>query len=249
MLSIVSARLSKQHTFEGVVLAVLAEQHVDRASRRTHINVLAKRSRILLADDHSLVAAALARLLEVDFDVVGVVEDGMQVIREIKRDPPDAVVLDISMPNLNGIETARLVRSIAPNCKLIFVTVHDEIDYVVEAFRAGAAGYLLKASMASELLIAVHDVLDGKMFLSPLVALAVTDLINLPESRRLSLSPRQRQVLHLVAEGCTGKEIAAKLDISTKTVDFHKIEIKKKLGLRTTAELTRYVVENGISGK
>ena len=202
----------------------------------------------MLADDHPLVAAALAKLLESDFDVVGMVEDGKQVIDRVRHDPPDVIVLDMSMPNLNGVEAARQIRSIATNCKLIFVTVHDEIEYIVEAFRAGASGFLLKASAASELLSAVHGVLNAKLYLTPLVAPAVMHLIQDSEPRQISLSPRQREVLHLVAAGSTAKEIAAKLDISAKTVDFHKEEIKKKLGLHSTAELTRYAIEHGIDG-
>jgi DNA-binding NarL/FixJ family response regulator len=234
-----------------VVLTVLELKQVDRAIRRAHICVLEKRSRILLADDHPLVAAALAKLLEADFDVVGIVGDGVEAVAEIKRDPPDVVLLDISIPNPNGFETARQIRCIAPNCKIIFVAVRNEMEYVVEAFRVGASGYLLKASAASELLMAVHDVLKGKMYLTPLIARAVVylDLIHDTQRQPLSLSPRQREVLYLVAAGCTAKEIAVKLDLSPKTVDFHKIEIKKKLGLHTTAALTRYAVENGISGK
>jgi DNA-binding NarL/FixJ family response regulator len=202
-----------------------------------------------LADDHPLVAAALSKLLESDFDVVGIVEDGNDVIDRVKHDPPDVIVLDMSMPNLNGVEAARQIRSIAPKCKLVFVTVHDEIEYIVEAFRAGASGFLLKSSAASELLLAVHDVLNAKMYVTPLVAPAVVHLINVSEPRRISLTPRQRDVLHLVALGCTAKEIAGKLDISTRTVDFHKEELKRKLGLHSTAELTRYAIEHGIDRK
>ncbi len=230
-------------------LTVLGTKHVDDANKQAHICVLAKRSTILLADDHPLVAAALSKLLESDFDVVGVAEDGNQVIDRIRHDPPDVIVLDLSMPNLNGVEAARQIRSIAPSCKLIFVTVHDEIEYIVEAFRAGASGFLLKASAASELLLAVHEVLNAKMYLTPLVGPAVVHLSHGSQTKPVSLSPRQRQVLYLVAVGSTAKQIAAKLDISTKTVDFHKEGIKKKLGLHSTAELTRYAIEHGIDGK
>ena len=211
--------------------------------------ITAKRARVLLADDHALVSAGIAKLLENDFDLIGTVSDGRSLVAAVRDRHPDVVLLDISMPVLNGLEAARQIRKDSPAAKLIFVTVHSDTPYVIEAFRAGASGYVLKRSAASELLTAVHQVLDNSVYLTPLIrGAAVEDFFKTPTQQGPLLSKRQREVLQLVAEGHSAKEIAKNLKISSKTVEFHKGLIMKKLDLHSTAELTRYAIENGIAG-
>lgn len=206
-----------------------------------------KRPRILLADDHTLVVEGFRRLLEAEFDVVGVVEDGRTLLTAAARLRPDVILLDISMPLLNGIDAARRLRKTQPEAKIIFVTMHADPAYVAEALREGAAGYVLKRSAATELVTAIRQALRGRSYVTPLVRGQGGPR---PRSRRRSteLTPRQREVLQLVAEGRAAKEIAAILHISVKTVEFHKSRIGEQLGVRTTAELTRYALEHGIIG-
>jgi DNA-binding NarL/FixJ family response regulator len=208
-----------------------------------------KKARILLADDHSLVAAGISKLLEAEFDLIGTVGDGRALVASAKADRPDIVLLDISMPILNGIEAARQIRAALPDVKIIFVTVHSDNAYVMEAFRAGASGYVLKRSAASELSVAIQEVLNGNLYVTPLIGKgAVEGLRNGNETQTSLLTGRQREVLQLVAEGYSAKEIAGLLGISSKTVEFHKGLIMKKLDLHSTAELTQYALQHGIAG-
>jgi DNA-binding NarL/FixJ family response regulator len=201
------------------------------------------RPRILLADDHALVLAGFRKLLEPEFEIVGTVEDGRALVEAAIALKPDVILLDISMPLLNGIDAAVRVKQVLPETRLVFITMHSEPDYVAEAFRAGGAGYLLKRSAASELATAIHHVLRGELYVTPLVSL---------EAARggggLRLTPRQREVLQLVAEGRSTKEIAGILGLSVKTVEFHKSALMQKLRLHTTAELTKYAIERGLIG-
>ena len=209
------------------------------------------RPRVLLADDHTLVLEGLRRILEDKCDLVGTVEDGRTLVEAAERLRPDVILLDISMPLLNGLEAARIVRTRVPEAKIIFLTMHADPTYAREAFRAGASGYLLKRSATSELAKAISVVLRGRPYVTPLFPAQVlqplgSDLLQLtPESG--SLTPRQREVLQLVAEGHSAKEIAGQLKISKKTVDFHKGRIMDRLGLRTTSELTKYAVAHGVT--
>lgn len=207
-----------------------------------------KRPRALVADDHALVSAGISKLLENECELVASVSDGRSLVAAAKDHHPDVILLDISMPVLNGLEAARQIRADSPGAKLIFVTVHSDTPYVVEAFRAGASGYVLKRCAASELLTAVNDVLNNKVYLTPLVrTAAVESFMKSPNQKTEVLSARQREVLQLVAEGHSAKEIAKTLKISSKTVEFHKGLIMKKLDLHSTAELTRYAIESGIA--
>jgi DNA-binding NarL/FixJ family response regulator len=195
------------------------------------------RPRLLLADDHTLLLDGIRMLLEPEFELVGCVEDGQALLTAAMDSKPDVILLDISMPVLNGIE-------------LIFVTMHADADFVTEAFRAGAAGYLLKRSAASELLTAIREVLKGNHYVSPLVTRNALDLF-IASSRtggKLAdrLTARQREVLQLVAEGRSRKEIASALNISVKTVEFHKAAIMRELNLRTVADFTLYAIEHGM---
>jgi DNA-binding NarL/FixJ family response regulator len=207
-----------------------------------------KKARILLADDHSLVAAGISKLLEAEFDLIGIVGDGRALVASAKTDRPDIVLLDISMPILNGMEAARQIRATLPNVKLIFVTVHSDNAYVAEAFRAGASGYVLKRSAASELSAAIHEVLNGNLYVTPLIGKAAAEGLKGASETQSILTGRQREVLQLVAEGYSAKEIASLLGISSKTVEFHKGLIMKKLDLHSTAELTQYALQHGIAG-
>jgi DNA-binding NarL/FixJ family response regulator len=206
--------------------------------------------RLLLADDHTLLLEGIRLLLEPEFDLVGSVEDGQALLAAAKTLKPDVILLDISMPRLNGIDAARRLRKLLPSARLIFVTMHADADYVTEAFRAGAMGYLLKRAAASELLTAIHTVLKGNHYVSPLVTRNAMQLLissSKPGSKLSdSLTPRQREVLQLVAEGRSRKEIAGILNLSIKTVEFHKGKLMRELNLQNVADFTRYAIEHGI---
>jgi DNA-binding NarL/FixJ family response regulator len=201
------------------------------------------RVRLLLADDHALVVAGLRKLLEPEFDVAGTAVDGRDLVGMAESLRPDVVLLDISLPLLNGIDAAKALKKALPEVKIVFVTMHSDPDYVEEAFRAGGSAYVLKRSAASELVTAIHEVLAGHKYETPLVAVPPG-----PGKRTGELTERQRQVLQLVAKGRSTKEIAAILHISVKTVEFHKSGISQKLAIRSTAELTKWAIDHGIIG-
>ena len=206
------------------------------------------RPTVIFADDHSLVAAGISKLLEEEVDLLGTVGDGRAAVALVETHHPDIVLLDISMPLLNGLEAARQIRVIAPASKIIFLTMHSDRAYVVEAFAAGASGYLLKESAVSELPVAIRTVLNDQLYVTPLIGdFAAEDFT--PESAPdAELSGRQREVLQLLAEGHSSKQVAAALQVTTKTIEFHKGRIKQKLGLRSTADLVRYAFRNRIIG-
>ena len=209
-----------------------------------------KRARLLLADDHTLVLEGFRRLLEPEFELAGAVEDGRALVAAAQKLKPDVVLLDISMPLLNGIDAARQLKKIMPEIKLIFLTMHADPAYVTEAFRVGASGYLLKRSAASELVNAIHEVLRGRCYVTPLVTKDMLGSVLGPAPERgtfsTDLTPRQREVLQLVAEGHSTKEVATVLNISVKTVEFHKSRLTQRLGIRSTAELTKFAIQHGI---
>lgn len=205
---------------------------------------------ILLADDHTLFVEALHNVLEPEFTLVGEVGDGRALLEAAPRLLPDVILLDLSMPLLNGIDAAYQLRRLVPDSKLLFLSMHGDATYVTEAFRAGAAGYVLKRSTATELLQAIRAVLRGQLYISPMLAKDMLDPL-LHSKRSLTapqkqLTIRQREVLQLVAEGRSLKEIATILCVSVKTVEFHKTRIVKQLGLSTTADLTKYAVTHGL---
>jgi DNA-binding NarL/FixJ family response regulator len=209
-----------------------------------------RRPRVLVADDHSVILAGLYSLLEGDFDVVGAVEDGQAVLEAAQRLKPDVIILDISMPLLNGIEAAVRLRKMVPQTKIIFLTMHGDVAFLKEAFRAGASGYVTKRSAASELVTAIHEVMKGHTYITPLLTREMMrsflDPAEPPDKASPSLTPRQREVLQLVAEGHSNKEIGAILKITTKTVEFHKFNLMRTLGIHTTAELTQYALKHGL---
>jgi DNA-binding NarL/FixJ family response regulator len=202
------------------------------------------RPRIALADDHKMLTDCLTPMLGQHFEIVAVAENGRGLIERVDALLPDAVVLDISMPGMNGLEAARRISQKHRGMKLIFLSMHTERPYVDEAFRAGASAYVLKRAAASELVEAIRAALAGRVYVSP-------DITH--QAHRLGgptqLTARQREALQLVAEGRSAKQIAAELNISPKTVEFHKAAIMDRVGLRTTAELTRWALEHLIAGE
>jgi DNA-binding NarL/FixJ family response regulator len=207
------------------------------------------RPKILLADDHVLMAEALQHLLQADFDVVGRVSDGRALLKAAAELKPDLVVVDIAMPLLNGLDAGERLKVLHPDIKVIYLTQNREPRSAAEAFRRGASAYLVKDSAASELTTAIREALRGRSYVSPLVARGMvdraTDSIADPVSLR-ELSPREREVLQLLAEGKSMKEVAAVLDISSKTVEFHKYRIMELLGVKTTAELVQDAIKIGL---
>ncbi len=212
------------------------------------------RPRILMADDHSIVLAGLRKLVEEEGEVVGTVEDGRALVEEAKKLRPDIILLDISMPLLNGLDAARQLARLVPDSKLIFLTMHTSPTYATEAFKAGASGYLIKRSAASELKQAIQAVMNGQHYITPLITKDVLAATLYPPdgSRRkrppATLTARQREVLQLIAEGKGTKQIASVLKISVKTVEFHKFRIMDELDLHSTADLTKYAIAEGLVG-
>lgn len=203
------------------------------------------RPRIVIADDHKMLTDCLTPMLEQQFEIVGAAENGRGLVERVEALLPDAVVLDISMPGMNGLEAARRISQKYPGIKLIFLTMHTERPYVEEAFRSGASAYVLKRAAASELVEAVRAALQGRAYVSP----NITQPAQFQRAGgRTGLTARQREVLQLVAEGRSAKQIAAELNISPKTVELHKAAIMDRVGLRTTAELTRWALEHLIAG-
>jgi DNA-binding NarL/FixJ family response regulator len=210
-----------------------------------------KKPRVLLADDHRVVAEGLRSLLEPHFEVVGIVADGRELLTAAKTLDPDAIVLDISMPSLNGIEAARQLRTANSRAKLVFLTMHREVTYASRALEVGASGFLLKHSAASELVTAIQEALKGGTYVTPQIAGDLLDSFRRGTSAVVEalgeLTPRQREVLQLVAEGRSAKEIAAVLHISRRTAEFHKARLMETLGVQNTAELIQYAIRNGVS--
>ena len=210
-----------------------------------------KKPSILLADDHSLILAGLRKLVEADYDVVGTVEDGRALVEAAQALRPDLILLDISMPRLNGLDAARQLRTLVPDSKIIFLTMHASSTYATEAFQAGASGYLLKHSAAEELGQAIKCVLQGRHYLTPLLTKEVMDSVLSPSTGErgtaTALTPRQREVLQLVAEGHGTKAIATMLSLSVKTVEFHKARIMQQLDLHNVADLTKYAITQGLT--
>mgnify|MGYP000010461248 FL=1 len=205
--------------------------------------------RVLLADDHSLVLEGFRRILADQCELVGMVEDGRALLEAAARLEPDIVILDVSMPLLNGIDAATQLKKTHPSMKVIFVTMHSDADYVRSAFEAGASGYLLKRSAVDELEQAIRAVWAGHTYITPLIAKDLLDVLLTMGSgqgqQKKTLTFRQREVLQLLAEGRTVKDIALRLKISTRTVEFHKAQVMEQLNLRTTAELIKYALTHG----
>ena len=210
-----------------------------------------KKPRLLLADDHTILVEGLRALLAPEFEVVATAGDGRAVLEAAQKYQPDIILLDISMPGLNGIEAARRLKQSNPEAKLIILTMHGDLSFVRAAFEAGASGYVSKQSAATELVTALHEVDGGRRYISSAIQKRlgpeIPAFLRRPKKLSADLTSRQREVLQLVAEGRVRKEIAEILGVSVKTVEFHKQKITEKLGIHTDAELTAYAIRHGIA--
>jgi DNA-binding NarL/FixJ family response regulator len=209
-----------------------------------------KRPRVLLADDHRMVAEGLKSLLEAEFDLVQVVEDGLALVDAAKKLRPDVIIADIAMPQLNGLDALSLLQKDNPRTKVVFLTMHQEVEYARRALDAGASGYVLKHSAPAELVAAIRAALEGKTYLTPALTGGVLQAIRSdPQAAKdpvASLTSRQREVLQLFAEGRSAKEIADTLAISVRTVEFHKYKMMETLGVHNSTELTHFAIKHGI---
>ena len=210
------------------------------------------RTRIILGDDHSLVLEGIRRLLDSKYDVVASAENGNLLVSEVLRLKPEVVVLDITMPILNGIDAAREIRKALPETKLVFVSMHSGTVYVRKAMETGGSAYVLKSGASAELFQAIGTAIKGGIYLSPGLGQDIIDDIKAhsrSSSRTvLDLTSRQRQILQLIAEGKQNKEVAAILNVSVRTVEFHRSRLMNKLGARTAAELSRFALNEGLIG-
>jgi DNA-binding NarL/FixJ family response regulator len=200
----------------------------------------------MLADDHAIVAQGLATLLKDHFDLVGTVGNGNELIDAARKLRPDVIVADIAMPVLSGLEALRRLKAMRSEAKVIFLTMHADAQLATEAFRAGASGYVLKQSAGEELIAAIREALQGRTYLTPLITKDVIANFTETTPATVKLTPRQREVLRLIAEGRRMKEIAAILELSTRTVETHKYEMMRGLGVESTAELVRYAIQIGL---
>jgi DNA-binding NarL/FixJ family response regulator len=210
---------------------------------------LNRRRRVLLGDDHTLVLEGFRRILETEFDVVGTAEDGKTLVREAARLNPDVILVDISLPVLNGIEAARRIKQRQPAAKIVFLTMHSDLTYLRDALRLGASGYVLKTSAGKELVNAVRAVLAGKNYVTPELTKAISDSQAREAFERgqvPALTARQSEVLKLIASGRSDEQIALELRVALRTVRFHRRQIGQKLGISGTAALTKYAVAHGL---
>ena len=201
--------------------------------------------RILLADDHTFLLQACEKMLQTDFEIPGTFVDGRSLVDAAPKLKPDAIVLDVAMPLLNGLDAARELKKLMPSVKLIFLTMYPDAELAREALRAGASAYLLKTSAASELVRAIGEAMKNRVYVAPAIARAMEDsFIQNPEGKHVSkeLTARQREVLQLLAEGRPMKEAAYILNVSTRTIAFHKYRIMEQLGLKSSAELIHFAV-------
>ena len=202
--------------------------------------------RILIADDHALLLDAIKALLAPEFNVVGMVTDGRMLLEEFERLHPDVVVLDVAMPLLNGLDAGRQLKARRRSVKLVYLTMNPDPDLAGEALRLGASGYVLKTSAAHELKQAIQESLRGRSYITPLITEAVVGSLIEPRASRPELTIRQREVLQLLAEGKSMKEVAAILDVTPRTVAFHKYRMMEQLRLKTSAELVTFAVRQGV---
>jgi DNA-binding NarL/FixJ family response regulator len=206
------------------------------------------RPTILLADDHAIVMEGLASLLRGEFSLVGAVADGTRLIEAARQHRPDIIVTDVAMPGMSGLEALRQLRAEAINTKVIFLTMHADAQLAAEALRAGAAGFVVKHAAGKELVAAIHTVLRGGRYLpAQLASDVLTALANGDRREVGSMTPRQREVVTMIAEGLTMKEVAAALGLSPRTVEAHKYLVMQTLGLQTTADLIRYALEHRLT--
>jgi len=203
----------------------------------------------MLADDHTILVEAFRKLLEPQYQVVGTAADGRALVETAPRLKPDVIVVDIAMPLMNGLEAGLRLRELMPSVKLIFLTMNEDPDLAVDAIRSGASGYLLKSSAASELMQAIQLALKGKSYVTPQIARGVQKAFikgPRPKTRAKSLTPRQREVVQLLAEGKSMKEVAEVLKVTPRTVAFHKYQVMEELSLKTTADLIQFAIKSKI---
>jgi len=205
------------------------------------------RTRVLVADDHVIVAQGLGRLLEGEVEIVAIANDGQQLVERAREHRPDIIVSDVNMPGMSGLEAMRRLKADGLRSKFIFLTIHTDARLASEAIRAGASGYLLKHAAAEELIDAIHAVMDGHTYLTPLMTREVLWAIGQQDDVQMpAFTPRQLDVLRLIAQGKRMKEIASELNISVRTVETHKQDLLQTLGLETTADLIKFAVRQGL---
>jgi DNA-binding NarL/FixJ family response regulator len=208
-----------------------------------------RRPRLMLADDHTILVEAFRKLLEPHYEVVGSVPDGRALLEIAPQLNPEVIVLDIGMPLMNGLEAGLRLKEQMPSVKLIFLTMNEDPDLAAEAMRSGATAYLLKSSAAEELLLAIRMALKGKSYVTPLIARAMENsFIRNPEAsgQAKTLTPRQREVVQLLAEGKSMKEVAGILNIKERTVAFHKYRVMEQLHIESSAELVQFAIKTRI---
>jgi len=212
--------------------------------------MLGTRPRILIAEDHLFLAELCKKLLDGEFVVIGIVTDGRAMVRQATRLRPDVILVDVAMPTLNGLDAGRQVKKILPSTKLLYLSMKNDPEIVAEAFRFGASGYMLKTCTSSQLVVAVREILRGKTYLSPTLPRETIGYLRRQNASSVKsaarLTEREREVLQLLAEGKCMKQVGAVLNVTTRTVAFHKYRMMERIGASTSADLVRFAVENHV---
>src|SRR6201981_161925 len=245
MLAVLIQAVRNPHSWAAI--SIRERRHYNWSSNMIS-NLRRNLPRILIADDHTLVAEACRKLLESDYEVVATVSDGRALVRAVVELRPQLIIVDVAMPLLNGLDAGQQAKELLPSIKIVFLTMNHDADFAAEAFRRGASGYLLKTCAASELAIAVREVLRGKSYLSPMIARDTVDFLLRQDKKLIEeghrLTDRQREVLQLLAEGKCMKEVAGVLNVTTRTVAFHKYRIMEVLNAKSNAELVQYAIRH-----